>query len=149
MKIALSHIDRIIERMCAELKMIAKSKETPAERLRKMLLKRVLFRFDSVQHYTQNLNDLLAVLRPKLLARRQGYFKQEAEIFAIVIEEGRKAEVFDVENSRLIAETFLSATNSMLPFNLTTRELGERKDIEAKTSRLANLLLNGLLQHDK
>ncbi len=148
-EIALSHIDRIIERMSAELKTIAKSKETPAERLRKMLMKRVLFRFDSVQHYTQNLNDLLAVLRPKLLARRQGYFEKEAQIFATVIEEGRKEKVFDVQNSLGIAETFLLATNSLLPFSLTTRELGERQDIEAKTLRLANLLLNGLLQRDE
>jgi len=148
-EIALSHIDRIIERMCAELKTIARSRETPAERLSKMLLKRVLFRFDSVQHYTQNLNDLLAVLRPKLLARRQVYFEKEANIFASVIEEGQKAEVFDVENSMEIAETFLLATNSLLPFSLMTHELGERKDIEAKTLRLANLLLNGLLQRDR
>jgi len=148
-EIALSHIDRIIERMCAELKTIAKSRETPAERLSNMLLKRVLFRFDSVQHYTQNLNDLLAVLRPKLLARRQVYFEKEANIFAAVIEEGQKSKVFNGENSMEIAETFLLATNSLLPFSLTTHELGERKDIEAKTLRLANLLLDGLLKRDE
>ena len=148
-EIALSHIDRIIERMSAELKTIAKNGETPAARLRKMLLKRVLFRFDSVQHYSQNLNDMLAVLRPKLLARRQFYFERESRIFAEVIEEGQKAGVFNVKNPTETAETFLLATNSLLPFSLTTNELGERKDIEAKTSRLADLIINGLLNHDQ
>ena len=37
--------------------------------LREMLLMRVLFRFDTVQHYTQSLNDLLAPSSPNALRR--------------------------------------------------------------------------------
>ncbi len=144
-EIALSHIDRIVERLKAELKVIAKQKTPPEERLRLMLLKRVLHRFDSVQHYTQSLNDLLAALRPNLLARRKTYFEEEAEIFAVVIKEGKTAGMFDKTDALETAETFLRATNSLLPYSLTTRELGERDDIEDKTRRLANLLLKGLL----
>ena len=73
-EVVLSHIDRIVERLQERLKEIAHSDATAAERLRLMLLTRVLFRFDSIQHYTQSLNDLLAVLRPGLLARRAQYF---------------------------------------------------------------------------
>lgn len=74
-EIALSHIDRIIERMKERLQEISAADAPPDERLREMLLTRVLFRFDSVQHYTQSLNDLLADLRPRLLARRRRYFE--------------------------------------------------------------------------
>jgi AcrR family transcriptional regulator len=149
-EIALSHIDRIIERLKIELKIIAKTELSPEERLSRMLLKRVLHRFDSVQHYTQSLNDLLAALRPKLLARRKTYFQEEAEIFAEVIAEGQETGIFDRDDAALeIAEAFLRATNSLLPYSLTTRELGERNDIEEKTLRLANLLLKGLLHRDK
>jgi hypothetical protein len=114
-----------------------------------MLLKRVLFRFDSVQHYTQSLNDLLSALRPKFLARRKRYFQEEAEIFAIVIKEGQEAKIFDTGNALKIGEAFLLATNSLLPFSLTTRELGEREEIEERTARLAKLLLSGLLKREK
>ncbi len=145
-EIALSHIDRIIERLARELKIIAEKKISPEEKLRRMLLKRVLHRFDSVQHYTQSLNDLLSALRPKLLARRKMYFETEAKIFAKVIEEGQKNKMFAGGNASETAETFLLATNSLLPFSLTARELGERDDIEAKTLRLANLLLKGLIK---
>ncbi len=144
-EIALSHIDRIIERLKGELEIIAEQKISAAEKLRRMLLKRVLFRFDSVQHYTQSINDLLAALRPKLLARRKGYFEEESKIFARVIEEGIMNKTFSAGNAQEIAETLLLATNSLLPFSLTTKELGERADLEAKTLRLANLLLEGLL----
>src|SRR5829696_5164497 len=46
-EIALSHIDRIIERMKVRLKEISSADVSPDERLREMLLTRVLFRFDS------------------------------------------------------------------------------------------------------
>jgi AcrR family transcriptional regulator len=144
-EIALSHIDRIIERLKNELEIIAESENSGAEKLKQMLLKRVLYRFDSVQHYTQSINDLLSALRPNLLARRKIYFDEESKIFARVIEEGISDKTFAVGNSQEIAETLLLATNSLLPFSLTTKELGERADIEAKTLHLANLLLEGLL----
>ncbi len=143
-EIALSHVDRIVERLKIELKRIAEGKNLPEERLRQMLLKRVLHRFDSVQHYTQSLNDLLAALRPKLLERRENYFSEEAAIFAAVIESGQKSNDFIKTDALETAETFLLATNSLLPFSLTTAELGERKDVEAKTLRITNLLLKGI-----
>ena len=81
-ELALSHIDRIIDRLKERLWAIARSDASVAIRLRLMLITRVLFRFDSVQHYSQSLDDLLAVLRPSLLARRERYFEEEARIFA-------------------------------------------------------------------
>lgn len=143
-EIALSHVDRIVERLKDRLKIIGEKKISPEEKLREMLLLRVLFRFDSVQHYTQSLNDLLSALRPKLLARRERYFREEAEIFAEAIEEGQAKGDFQTGNSADLAETFLLATNALLPFSLTTQELGERHEIEEKTRRIADLLLKGI-----
>lgn len=143
-EIALSHVDRIVERLKEQLKIIAKKEIAPEEKLRQMILLRVLHRFDSVQHYTQSLNDLLSALRPKLLARRESYFKEEAEIFAEVIKEGQEKGIFETAGASETAEAFLLATNSLLPFSLTTQELGERSDIEEKTLRLATLLIKGI-----
>jgi AcrR family transcriptional regulator len=143
-EIVLSHIDRIIDRLKAELREIAASSASPEDRLRKMLVTRVLFRFDSVQHYTQSLNDLLAAVRPNLLLRRENYFAEEAEMFAKVIEEGQASGDFTKGNALEIAEAFLLATNSLLPYSLTTNELGERRDIETKTERVATILLKGI-----
>lgn len=143
-EIALSHIDRIVERLKDQLEAIAK-KDIPArEKLEQMLLARVLCRFDSVQHYKQSLDDLLADLRPKLLARREGYFRDEAAIFARVIETGQQNGEFQAGAAPETAEAFLLATNSLLPLSLTTDELGAREDIGQKTQRIARLLLDGI-----
>ena len=145
-EIALSHIDRIIERMKERLQEIASQDAPPDERLREMLLTRVLYRFDSVQHYTQSLNDLLAAIRPRLLARRKRHFEEEAQIFAEVLREGNKIGAFAASDPLGTARTLLLATNSLLPYSLNTKELGERSEIEERVRRLADLLLTGLLR---
>jgi AcrR family transcriptional regulator len=143
-EIALSHIDRIIDRLKLRLEAIAARKTPAEERLRLMLLERVMFRFDSVQHYTQSLNELLAGLRAKLLERRKKHFDDEAGIFAAVIEEGKRSGVFGKNNVLETAHTLLYATNSMLPYSLSAQELGERAELEKRVKGIASLLVNGL-----
>ncbi|MDQ3649054.1 MAG: TetR/AcrR family transcriptional regulator [Acidobacteriota bacterium] len=147
-EVVLSHIDRIVERLKERLWAIAKSDAAVAIRLRLMLFARVLYRFDSVQHYTQSLNDLLAALRPGVLARRARYFEEEAKVFAEVLNEGRDSGVFVFDDALSTAYALLAATNSLLPYSLSTTELGEREEIEEKTAAIADLLLRGLLRHD-
>lgn len=148
-EIVLSHIDRIVERVKNELEKISKKNISSEEKLRQMILTRVLLRFDSVQHYTQSLNDLLAALRPKFLARRKDYFVEEAKMFEAVIKRGQAEKVFCAGNALEIAETVLTATNSLLPYSLSTKELGERSEIERKTRNLASLLVKGIIQYNK
>ena len=145
-EIALSHIDRIIERLKSSLLSTARSKASPEKRLRKMLTDRVMLRFDSVQHYSQSLNELLAQLRPRLLERRKRYFEEEARIFATVLAEGKAAGLFKLKDPVESGQTLLDATNALLPYSLSAYELGERSDIEKKTNNVADLLLNGLLK---
>ena len=145
-EVTLSHIDRIFQRQEERLWEIARSATPAPARLRLMLVTRVLFRFDSVQHYTQSLNDLLAALRPSLLARRELYFEKEARVFAEVLKEGKKQEEFDFGDLKATAQTLLLATNSLLPYSLSTRELGEREEVKEKVTRIAEMLLQGLLR---
>jgi AcrR family transcriptional regulator len=146
-EIVLSHIDRIVERLKEKLHKTVAENDTPENRLKKMLTIRVLHRFDSVQHYTVSISDLLAAIRPRLLERRQKYFAEESQIFAGIIVEGQLNGVFREDGDALeIAETLMTATNSLLPLSLSTEELGERAEIEEKITRLSDLLLSGVLK---
>ena len=78
-------IDRIVDRLVARLRATRPRPAPAAERLRAMLLDRVLFRFDSVRDYSHGLDELFASLRPAYLARRQAYFEAEAAVFADVL----------------------------------------------------------------
>jgi|SRR5436190_9296955 len=143
-EIALSHIDRIIERLKANLRMIAARRSGADKRLREMLVQRVMFRFDSVQHYTQSLNELLAHLRPRLLERRKRYFDEEAAILASIIIEGQDSKIFASGDSVDLAQTLVTATNALLPYSLSSYELGDRIDVADRAKKTADVLIRGL-----
>jgi AcrR family transcriptional regulator len=143
-EIALSHIDRIIARLKARLAHIASGKRPVEKRLGEMLCERVLFRFDSVQHYSQGLNDMLSRLRAKLLEHRRRHFDEEARILASVIEEGQQSGIFASGDALDLARSLINATNSLLPYSLSVFELGDRKDIADRTEKTATLLIRGL-----
>lgn len=147
-EVVLSHVDRIVERLRGELLKIAGGGDAPATSMRRMLVARVMYRFDSVQHYTESLSDLLAALRPGLLARRQRHFEEESEVLAEVLREGRRTGDFDFSDARAAAHTLLTATNALLPYSLSARELGGRAELEAEATRVVDMLLTGLLARD-
>jgi AcrR family transcriptional regulator len=144
-EVALSRIDRVIDQLKDRLRALARQEAAAPERLRRMLLERVLFRFDSVQHYTESLDDIFATIRPGLLARRERHFADEAAIFAEVLKEGRRAGLFAFRDARATARAFVVATNALLPYTLSVGELGDRKIVERETAQIAQLLINGLL----
>jgi AcrR family transcriptional regulator len=143
-EVILCTIDRIVDRLVARLHQHAAGPESAPKRIRAMLIERVLFRFDSVRNYSHGLDELFASLRPAYLARRDRYFAAEAAVFTGVIRAGVSKGEFDFPNPPATAEALLLATNSLLPYALSARELGRRVDVEARTGRVADLLLFGL-----
>ena len=143
-EVVLCSIDRIVDRLLGQLREIARSDGAPDRKVRQMLVTRVLFRFDSVKDYSQSLDDVLRALRPAYLARRRRYFVAEAAIFADVLSAGREARAFTLDDAPATAHTLLLATNSLLPYSLSPRELGKRRAVQERTLRVADLLLDGL-----
>jgi AcrR family transcriptional regulator len=149
-ELVLSTIDRLVDDMSGELSRIAESGSSPIIRLQQMLVSRVMFRFDRVQDYSAGLNDVLAAIRSNLLKRRENYFSQEAKILIEVLREGLDTgELRFKDSPETVARTLLLATNSLLPYSLSTRELGEREDIEKKANQIAELLLYGISAAEK
>ena len=86
----------------------------------------------------------MAAIRPSLLERRKHYFEAEARIVAEVLKEGRRAGDFFFKDAMATARALLAATNSLLPYSLSTRELGARDSVEEQTRRIVDLLIGGL-----
>lgn len=145
-EIALSHIDRLIERLKERLRIMAGRNGSVDNKLRDMLVERVIYRFDSIQHYTQSLDELLANLRTPLLERRRRYFSDEAAILAAVVTDGQEKGVFKEGDAFDLGQTLVSATNSLLPYSLSALELGDRKIIAERAAKTAELLIKGLMR---
>jgi AcrR family transcriptional regulator len=170
--LALSSIDRLVRRLLTRLADIADEPAPPADRLRRMLEARVLFRFDHVNQDAVSLDEMLAVLRTALLQRREEWFERESRLFARVIAEGRgaapgttggadpgahpadpgarpadrdRARPADPDDACLRdARALVTATNALLPYSLSKAELGRRSLLVERLSALADLLLSGL-----
>lgn len=143
-ELVLSHVDRIADRVVAGLLEIAGTSEPFDRRLHGMLKARVMLRVDSVIHYSQNLSDLLSSIRTSLLARREAHFNNEARVFEDVLVQGHAAGSLACPDPGAAARVLLQCTNSLLPFNLTAKEIGHRSEIEDNVSRIADLLIRGL-----
>lgn len=144
-EIFLCSIDRVVDRLLARLREIATSGGPPADRLRRMLLERVLYRFDSVSAYHGSLDELLSVLRPAYLRRRERYFRAEADLLAGVLAEGVRAAELEAVDLARTSRALVTATNALIPASLSAAELGSREAVEQEATRVADLVLRGLL----
>ena len=145
----LSHIDRIVRQVVDAMEAIAAGEDRPRKKLQEMLMTRVMLRFDSVQHYPESLGDIVRDLRFPLLERRPQYFQSEARPLSKVIKEGQKLDGFRAGEPLVTVAALLEATNSLLPFNLTARELGMRQEVRRRVLDITDLLIHGMLATER
>ena len=143
-EVALSCIDRMAETLAVRLERLASQGGPVLPRLRAMLRTRVLDRFDYARHHARSIDEKLAVMRQNLLERRRLHFELEAEILTRLIGEGiRSGELRRVVPERA-AGALIEATNALLPYSLSVRELGRRAALARRLEEVLNLLLAGL-----
>lgn len=143
-EIFLERIDRVVQRLLVDLRAIGDTNAPAPERLRAMLVARVMHRFESVRGYYQSLDEIFQSLRKLYLDRRETYFASEARELARVLEQGRAAGDFEFEDVETTAHALIVATNGLLPYSLSPKELGSRKDVESGSAAVAELLVQGL-----
>lgn len=137
-------IDRIVERVTGRLRDIAGERSSATERLRRMLVARVMIRVDSVSGYSSALDEIFAAARGSFLLRRESYFTAEVTLFVSVLREGLKDGQLEFDNAVKTGRCLLAATNSLLPHGLTALDLTDRAKTEQTVKAIASLLLDGL-----
>lgn len=144
-EVVLSLVDRSVREVFSRLRAIADDGHLSAsDRLRKMLAARVLERVFRFRRYAASLYDLLAAIRPALVAQRGQQLDEEARIFEAVIRDGVRSKEFRAGAAGMAASALLDATNSLLPYYLSPRQLGAAAELEQRTSEVVKLLLSGL-----
>jgi AcrR family transcriptional regulator len=142
--VALAVLDQVNTRVRGKLQDIAASSEPPAQRLKKMLIARILIRYDRVRNQQHPNDEFKRAVQPIINDRRARWQTAEAEIFSNVLEEGRGAGSFAFDDALLTAETLMQATICLLPRNLTPNDFSDPGAVRQKTERLTNLLLRAL-----
>src|SRR5256714_2914697 len=146
--LALSVLDRMNHRLQERLRTIVRGNGTPEERLKRLIVERVMYRFECAREYQASLDEILSCLRPLLLDRRRATMEQEAVIFVELLVEGRTLGVFECDDPLRPAQAILTATAALLPFSLSPAELGSRKAVESRTLFLADFLIRSVLRKE-
>ena len=142
-QIALSCIDRLHDRLLAKMASIANKPVPAQEKITEILLERVMSRFE----YCRNascLDEMLAALQKELMARKERYHAQEAELLERLLTEAADDGELPRCDAKASAEAMILATNALLPYSLRTSQLGSTSEIEEKVRRVASLLVLGL-----
>lgn len=144
-EVALSCVERLQAHIREQLSAIAHSDDTVVERLRRMLVARVVLKAESVRSLTHTYDEVIAALRSAVREHRARLIEADAQMFAAVLLQGKHLGVFAVEDAYQIAHTLLQATNALMPSCLTAEEVQDLETLRMRALRLADLLLYGLL----
>lgn len=143
-EVGLSSIGRVVEDAQRGMAKYAHAQGDPLERLRSMLIVRVMARVYAVRDYTMALDELFEAVRPAYMERRKAYFAIERNLISEVLADGIASRHFVDAPPGETAATLLVATNAYLPYSLSVRELGSPEEIQANLCRLIDLLIRGL-----
>ncbi len=143
-EVALGCIDRMVDGLLARLRVLAAEQRPASARLRDILRERVLIRFDYARAHAASIDAMLASVRPGLLARRAAYFAAEAAVIEDVLARARRSGELRTSDPARDAGAFVTATNALLPYSLSPKELGNRAALERRVIAIADLLIRGL-----
>jgi AcrR family transcriptional regulator len=119
------------------------------DKLRQMILDRVMYLFDVANRHRQSLDDCLAALRPLVLARRDHYADQQSRILAKVLLAGMEAGEFAWQEPVQLGMTILTCVGGLMPLNLSPKELESRDQVIEKTRLVTDLILRSICRMDQ
>jgi len=137
-EVGLSSIDRVVRRAIDAMLAIAEENAPADDRLRRMLVARVMTRVLEVQDYRSSMDELFESVRPIYMSRRREWFEAEREILAARVHE------LGADSPVEVAELLIRATNAFIPYSLSPEELGHPDSVRAKATALADLLVRGI-----
>lgn len=147
--VALSSIGRVVENAQARMKEILSEEGSDIiERLRLMLIERVMSRVRAVANYHESLDEIFEVVRPAYIERRRQYFFTEQDLISQALEAGIEEKKIFMPNPMGTAAILLQATNAYLPYSLSVRELGNPDQIEKQLGQMVDLLVKGVTKSD-
>ncbi|MEP7028070.1 MAG: TetR/AcrR family transcriptional regulator [Candidatus Eisenbacteria bacterium] len=144
-EIALACIDRMAGRVLERMRALAAGSGPPADRLARMLVERVLVRFDYAREHSASVDEILGAIRPALLERRAAHFRSESRVLAEVLHQARG---MSGPAARETAHAMVLATNALLPYSLGVREMARRAEIARRARRVADLIVRGALAQE-
>jgi len=142
--VALGVVERFNAHVLSVLDTLANGDVPPDQRLRDILIARVMLRFDTLRLHRHPMEEFRSDIQGGIEARRVEWIAAETTIVAALLEEGQAAGIFGAADIPAAAETVIRATFCFMPKCLTLNDFAFPDQVRQKTERLADLLVRGL-----
>lgn len=142
--VALGVVERFNARVLAALGAIAHGEGPPDNRLRELLIARVMLRYDALRLHRHPMEEFRADIQAGIDTRRVGWIASEAALAEKLLMEGHAQGMFCVWDSAATADVLVRATFCLMPKHLTPEDFARPDQVRLKTERLADLLVRGL-----
>ncbi len=145
--VAVAVIERANQRYLVQFQEIAGSEGSVEERLRRMLLARVLFRYEATRKTRHNIEDLIQTMRAACAGKEVTWQQGETEVVYRLIQEGVEQKIFALPEERSATETaqcLLLGTKGLMPGFLTSADYNDPEKFTKKSECLIDFLMNAL-----
>lgn len=143
-EIGIECADKIHARLMTHLRQLAELDAPVLERIRRILIGRVLFAIDFTRSLPAKFDEMFAAIRPSYMVHRERYFTNESDLVLSLLKEGVRKNEVAVVDLELTALALVLSTNALMPFSLNARQLKARREIEERVSKIAELVVAGI-----
>lgn len=117
---------------------------SPEVALRRLLVQRVMLRFDIFARHCRSMDEALSTLKKQVEDRKKAFHETEAKLIEDMIAKGVTLGVFRTEKPLEDARSMVLASNSLMPYSLRPEQLGDRNTVETQATALADLLIRAI-----
>ncbi|HYK34489.1 TetR/AcrR family transcriptional regulator [Alloacidobacterium sp.] len=143
-EIGIECADKIHARLLTHLRQLAELDAPVLERIRRILIGRVLFAIDFTRNLPAKFEEMFVAIRPSYMVHRERYFTNESDLVLSLLKEGVCKNEVAVVDLELTALALVLSTNALMPFSLNARQLKARREIEERVSKIAELVVAGI-----
>jgi AcrR family transcriptional regulator len=128
---------------------IAAEDKPAGQRVREMVVAKVMTAFGIATRYRTSVDESLATLKPLVIRRRGRFGDEEAELLASVIQEGIDSGEFGAGDPDALARSIWTCASGLMPYSLSSKELAEEAKVRKQANEMMDLLLRGLREGEK
>jgi AcrR family transcriptional regulator len=145
--VAVAVIERANQRYLEAFQKIATGGGSVKDRLREVLLARVIYRYEGARQNRHSMEDLIQTMRSSCIQKGMVWQQAENSVFQRLVQEGVDQDVFVLPASRTVAETtrcLLFGTKGLMPGFLTPEDYDDPEEFKKRAECLIDFLLSAL-----
>ncbi|MBS1724543.1 MAG: TetR/AcrR family transcriptional regulator [Armatimonadetes bacterium] len=146
-EIGIAWVDRLHQTLIERLRAISAANGSPIDRLKMLLVARVLFRQETFLRHQRSMDESFEKLKKQLTSKREACHAREAAVIVELINEAERSGLCRPIDASKAAESMVLATNGLMPYSMRPEAIGSLQDVERKAKDLAELLVAGIEVH--